>query len=62
MAKAEASVEELVSKIERGELRLPEMQRREASYGSTSGLTLLQAWGPPCAPSTFTRPKPSSPG
>ncbi len=28
MAKAEASVEELVSKIERGELRLPEMQRR----------------------------------
>jgi hypothetical protein len=28
MAKAEANVEELVSKIERGELRLPEMQRR----------------------------------
>lgn len=28
MAKAEAIVEELVSKIERGELRLPEMQRR----------------------------------
>jgi hypothetical protein len=28
MAKAEATVEELVSKIERGELRLPEMQRR----------------------------------
>ena len=28
MAKAEAAVEELVSKIERGELRLPEMQRR----------------------------------
>ena len=28
MAKAEASVEELVSMIERGELRLPEMQRR----------------------------------
>jgi hypothetical protein len=28
MAKAEASVEELVGKIERGELRLPEMQRR----------------------------------
>lgn len=28
MAKAEASVEELVSKIERGELRLPEMQRQ----------------------------------
>ena len=27
MAKAEASVEELVSMIERGELRLPEMQR-----------------------------------
>ncbi len=26
MAKAEATVEELVSKIERGELRLPEMQ------------------------------------
>jgi len=28
MGKAEASVEELVSKIERGEIRLPEMQRR----------------------------------
>ncbi|MDM7954569.1 MAG: DUF262 domain-containing protein [Cyanobium sp. CZS 25K] len=28
MAKAEATVEELVSKIERGQLRLPEMQRR----------------------------------
>jgi len=28
MAKAEATVEELVSKIERGELRFPEMQRR----------------------------------
>jgi hypothetical protein len=28
MVKAEATVEELVSKIERGELRLPEMQRR----------------------------------
>ena len=28
MSKAEASVEELVQKIERGELRLPEMQRR----------------------------------
>ena len=28
MAKAEATVEELVGKIERGELRLPEMQRR----------------------------------
>src|SRR5438552_18172896 len=28
MAKAEANVEELVSMIERGELRLPEMQRR----------------------------------
>ncbi len=28
MAKAEASVEELVSMIERGELPLPEMQRR----------------------------------
>jgi uncharacterized protein with ParB-like and HNH nuclease domain len=28
MAKAEASVEELVSMIERGELRLPEMRRR----------------------------------
>lgn len=28
MAKAEASVEELVGRIERGELRLPEMQRR----------------------------------
>jgi len=28
IAKAEATVEELVSKIERGELRLPEMQRR----------------------------------
>ena len=28
MAKAEASVEELVAKIHRGELRLPEMQRR----------------------------------
>src|SRR5437762_7209614 len=28
MAKAEASVEELVAMIERGELRLPEMQRQ----------------------------------
>ena len=28
MGKAEASVEELVGMIERGELRLPEMQRR----------------------------------
>lgn len=28
MAKSEAKVEELVSMIERGELRLPEMQRR----------------------------------
>src|ERR1051325_5971096 len=28
MAKAEASVEELVGMIQRGELRLPEMQRR----------------------------------
>jgi hypothetical protein len=28
MAKAEASVEELVGMIERGELRLPEMQRQ----------------------------------
>ena len=28
MAKAEASVEELVGMIERGELQLPEMQRR----------------------------------
>ena len=28
MAKSEKSVEELVSMIERGELRLPEMQRR----------------------------------
>ena len=28
MAKAEASVEELVGMIERGELHLPEMQRR----------------------------------
>ena len=28
MSRAEATVEELVSKIKRGELRLPEMQRR----------------------------------
>jgi hypothetical protein len=28
MGKAEANVDELVSKIERGEIRLPEMQRR----------------------------------
>src|ERR1022692_2867228 len=28
MAKAEATVEELISMIQRGELRLPEMQRR----------------------------------
>jgi hypothetical protein len=28
MAKAEATVDELVSRIERGQLRLPEMQRR----------------------------------
>jgi hypothetical protein len=30
MAKAEASVEELVSMIERGDLRLPEMQHQYA--------------------------------
>jgi sulfate transport system substrate-binding protein len=24
--------------------------------------SFLAAWGPPCAPSTFTRPRPSSPG
>jgi len=28
MGKAEKTVQELVSKIERGEIRLPEMQRR----------------------------------
>ena len=32
------------------------------SYGSTSGLSSFPTWRPPCAPSTFTRPKPSSPG
>lgn len=30
MAKAEATIEELVSMIERGELQLPEMQRQSA--------------------------------
>ena len=33
MAKAEATVEELVSSIERGQLRLPEIQRRYAWLG-----------------------------
>jgi uncharacterized protein with ParB-like and HNH nuclease domain len=61
MAKAEASVEELVGMIERGELRLPEMQRRyvwrstrvrdllDSLYrGYPSGAILL--WeGPICA-------------
>ena len=42
MAKAEATVEELVSKIERGELRLPEMQRRYV-WRSTRVRDLLRA-------------------
>lgn len=33
MAKSEKSVEELVSMIERGELRLPEMQRLKRTAG-----------------------------
>jgi hypothetical protein len=36
MAKTEATVEELVSMIERGKLRLPEMQRRYV-WRSTGG-------------------------
>ena len=52
MAKAEASVEELVGMIERGELRLPEMQRQYVwrstrvrdllcfRYGKSEGITL----------------------
>ncbi len=48
MAKAEASVEELVSKIERGDLRLPEMQRRYV-WRSTRVRDLLDSlyWGYP---------------
>ena len=42
MAKAEASVEELVGMIERGELRLPEMQRRYV-WGSTRVRDLLDS-------------------
>jgi GAF domain-containing protein len=42
MAKAEATVEELVSKIERGELRLPEMQLRYV-WGSTRVRDLLDS-------------------
>jgi len=38
MAKAEASVEELVGMIERGELRLPEMQRRYVALDSRRDL------------------------
>src|SRR5258705_9661499 len=42
MAKAEASVEELVGMIERGELRLPEMQRRYV-WRSTRARDLLDS-------------------
>src|SRR5277367_3939417 len=42
MAKAEASVEELVGMIERGELRLPEMQRRYV-WGKTRVRDLLDS-------------------
>src|SRR5690606_16661496 len=42
MAKAEASVEELVGMIERGELRLPEMQRRSV-WRSTGVRDLLDS-------------------
>jgi len=42
MAKAEATVEELFSKIERGELRLPEMQRRYV-WRSTSACDLFDS-------------------
>lgn len=42
MAKAEATVEELVDMIERGELRLPEMQRRYA-WRSTRVRDLLDS-------------------
>jgi hypothetical protein len=42
MAKAEASVEELVGMIERGELRLPEMQRRYV-WRSTTVRDLLDS-------------------
>ncbi len=42
MAKAEASVEELVRMIECGELRLPEMQRRYV-WRSTRGRDLLDS-------------------
>jgi ATP-dependent DNA helicase RecG len=31
------------------------------NHGPTSGLSLCPAWSPPCAPSTFMTPKPSSP-
>jgi hypothetical protein len=37
VAKAEASVEELVGMVERGELRLPEMQRRYVSWSPRIG-------------------------
>ena len=42
MSKAEASVEELVGMIERGELRLPEMQRRYV-WGKTRVRDLLDS-------------------
>ena len=58
MAKAEATVEELAGMIERGELRLPELQRRYV-WRSTRALTATVSshfWGlidrgllpPPC--------------
>ncbi len=42
MARAEATVEELLSKSERGELRLPEMQRRYV-WRSTHVRNLLES-------------------
>ena len=57
MAKAGVSVEELVGMIERGELRLPEMQRRYV-WRSTRVRDLLDSLYPatPRAPSCCGRP------
>jgi hypothetical protein len=49
LAKAEASVEELVGMIERGELRLPEMQRRY-SIIEKSGQLVFEAHCVPTDP------------
>jgi len=59
MAKAEATVEELVSKIKRGELRLPDMQRRYV-WRTTRVRDLLDSAAPTAASAT-SPPLPISP-